>query len=58
MATPNMERRHFTFIAGVIADMGDDFVRGQVARSFAKKLRPTNVAFDEAKFLRACKVEG
>jgi hypothetical protein len=49
-----MTRRHFCFIAEVIASLPD---REEAARAFADQLAQTNVRFDRERFLVACGVK-
>ncbi len=61
-----MQRRHFELIAKTLKELDykfpggrfDDEHRRCVATHFAAKLRSTNPNFNEARFLRACGVEG
>lgn len=62
MIVPDMQRRHFEFIAQVLCDT---FAKGGltevahaiVANDFADQLQATNRQFDRARFLKACGVE-
>ncbi len=61
-AAPQLQHRHFAFIAGVIADMSvaksmDPYTRLIVAIKFAKALSRTNKQFDRTRFLKACNAE-
>jgi hypothetical protein len=53
----HLQRRHFCFIAEVIAKELDDEVRKRNAEAFADCLRSTNGQFKRERFLRACGVE-
>lgn len=52
-----MSRRHFAFIASVVATLADPLERHDVAHSFADALERENPRFDRARFLRACGVD-
>ena len=50
----NMQHRHFTAIARVIANLNlPDEQREHVAEEFAKELRYTNTAFSHDRFMSA-----
>lgn len=57
MPRPTMQRRHFCFIAEVIAkelfDLSDED-RAIVALAFANNLKATNGQFKRERFLAAC----
>jgi hypothetical protein len=52
---PQMQHRHFAFIAATIAAMPEHVNRIPVAREFAKQLARTNPNFDRDRFLAACR---
>ncbi len=54
---PNMQHRHFAFIARTIANMPESVNRLTVARQFAATLAMTNPNFDRARFIAACRPE-
>ena len=64
---PEMQHRHFAFIAGIIRGMisddgcmnsrQSDLFRQDLAETFAAKLTLTNPAFDKARFIRACRTK-
>lgn len=57
MSAPEMQRRHFEFIASTIRELGvvmSTIPREFVAKSFATRLEDTNPAFDRERFLTAC----
>ncbi len=56
-ATATLQHRHFAFIAAVVQDETDLFVRGRIARRFADACARCNPRFDRARFMLACKVE-
>ena len=49
-----LERRHFAFIADVVAQIDDPTTRKIVAELFTKKLASTNAQFNASRFLAAC----
>ncbi len=51
-----LERRHFQFIAGVIAGLDRPEEKLNVAKRFAYALRDTNSNFNPDAFLKACGV--
>ena len=51
------QRRHFCWLAEVIAKELDGDTRQQVAEVFAECLRSTNGRFKRERFLQACNVE-
>lgn len=51
-----LQHRHFSIIAGIVAEIADTAEREKIARLFADKLCSTNPRFDHARFLRACGV--
>jgi hypothetical protein len=55
-ATAELQHRHFAFIAAVVKDETDMFVRGRLARRFADACARTNPRFDRTRFLAACGV--
>lgn len=59
---PELQHRHFAFIAGVIANMPDHAAslrtqKESCARAFADACAATNPKFDYPRFLRACGIE-
>ena len=57
-ASPEMQRRHFVFIAQTIRDLVLPInTRNEVARHFADNLAHTNDHFDTERFLIACNGE-
>jgi len=54
---PNMQHRHFAFIAGCIRDIPTPSARVEAARVFATELKRTNDAFDPIRFSDACDCE-
>lgn len=53
---PRMTRRHFEFIADVVANIPDEDTRDYVAHEFVRRLVATNANFDRERFLKASKV--
>jgi len=51
---PKMERRHFEFIAEVIAKELEGEHREKAAYAFAGALKATNGRFEARRFLEAC----
>jgi hypothetical protein len=49
---PQMQHRHFAFIARMIAELNPD-IRTQVARQFVKGLRLSNPQFSASRFYAA-----
>lgn len=49
-----MSRRHFAFIASVVAILADPAERRRVALDLAAFLAGENPRFDRERFLRAC----
>ncbi len=60
MNVPNMERRHFQFVADILANLDrDEFTHNQqiqLANLFADNFQTSNVNFDRDRFLKACDV--
>lgn len=57
--TPQLQRRHFEFIAATIASINHatDNERDRTARAFVRALKPTNPNFNADRFLKACGVD-
>ena len=51
---PDLQRRHFEYIAAIIKALPDHVQRSDVAAAFAKALLPTNVNFKRGRFMLAC----
>ena len=51
-----LQHRHFSFIAAVIAEIPDRMKRLEMAFMFADACSETNKAFDRERFMRACGV--
>lgn len=56
-AAPQLQHRHFAFIAAVIARMPGNEARLEAATAFAGALARTNPNFDRERFTRACGLE-
>jgi hypothetical protein len=54
---PDLTKRHFEFIAGVIANVADPLRRADMAIHFAEECRKTNKQFKYDVFIRACNLE-
>jgi hypothetical protein len=54
---PDLTKRHFEFISGVIANVSDPLRRAEMAIHFAEECRKTNTQFKYDMFLRACGLE-
>jgi hypothetical protein len=51
---PDLQRRHFEYIAAIIKALPGNVKRSDVAAAFAKALQPTNVNFKRGRFVIAC----
>ena len=56
-SVPQMQHRHFAFIASCIRLLPRGDLRLPVANVFAAALRHTNIAFDGTRFFVACDAE-
>ena len=54
---PDLTKRHFEFIAGVIANVSDPLRRVEMAIHFADECRKTNKQFSYDRFIHACKLQ-
>jgi hypothetical protein len=52
--SPQLQHRHFAFIASCIRDIPTPEVRMEIAQVFSNSLRRTNPAFDGSRFRDAC----
>lgn len=52
-----LQRRHFCWLAAIIAEEKDPELRRKQAETFANHLAGTNPMFKRERFIEACKVE-
>jgi hypothetical protein len=52
-----MTKKDYELIASTVRALADPFVRGVVARAFARTLPATNPRFNSLRFLEACGVK-
>lgn len=52
--SPTMQRRHYDYVAAIIAAIPCDVERHFTTEHFADHLARTNPDFDRARFVRAC----
>lgn len=56
-AVPQLQHRHFAFIAGCIRDIPRPEARVEAVAAFVRVLKRSNPAFDNYRFMDACDCE-